>query len=133
MLRLAEFFIGKYSTEVQPPAGPALSAALRAALQAYSWPGNIRELENVMKRFVILQDEPALLSDLRNPAPRQARRLRPSRQRRRCRFQFLPPSRLRRRLRLPPPRSNLPPRPRRPRRNRSPTRRGLPCFKPSGT
>jgi two-component system response regulator AtoC len=67
ILRLAEFFIGKYSTKYNR-ANPGLSTALRDALQRYRWPGNIRELENVMKRFAILQDEPALLAELRAPA-----------------------------------------------------------------
>ena len=49
---------------------PAVSPALRDALQRYSWPGNIRELENVMKRFVILQDEALVLRDVR-PAVRR--------------------------------------------------------------
>jgi two-component system response regulator AtoC len=64
ILRLAEFFIGKYSSKYNR-AHPGLSPALRDALQAYGWPGNIRELENVMKRFAILQDEPALITELR--------------------------------------------------------------------
>jgi len=64
ILRLAEFFIGKYSSKYNRP-HPGLSPALRDALQAYGWPGNIRELENVMKRFAILQDEPALITELR--------------------------------------------------------------------
>jgi two-component system response regulator AtoC len=70
ILRLADFFIEKYSQKYnhsQPP----MSDALRAALQGYSWPGNIRELENVMKRFAILKDEASLMSDLRQPGPRQ--------------------------------------------------------------
>jgi two-component system response regulator AtoC len=71
ILRLAEFFIGKYSTKYNRPHS-GLSADLRDALQGYGWPGNIRELENVMKRFVILQDEPALIAELRNTPARQA-------------------------------------------------------------
>jgi two-component system response regulator AtoC len=63
ILRLAEFFVEKYASKYNRPQ-PALSADLRVALQAYAWPGNIRELENVMKRFVILQDEPALIGEL---------------------------------------------------------------------
>jgi two-component system response regulator AtoC len=43
-----------------------LAPALLEALQNYSWPGNIRELENIMKRFVILQDKALLLRELRS-------------------------------------------------------------------
>ena len=42
--------------------GPA--AALLEALIDYPWPGNIRELENMMKRFVVLQDESLVLGEL---------------------------------------------------------------------
>jgi two-component system response regulator AtoC len=43
---------------------------VRQALSAFSWPGNIRELENTIKRFVILRDEAMLLADLqRERAP----------------------------------------------------------------
>jgi two-component system, NtrC family, response regulator AtoC len=71
ILRLAEFFVGKYASKYNR-ANPGLSADLREALQGYGWPGNIRELENVMKRFVILQDEPALVSELRSTANSEA-------------------------------------------------------------
>jgi DNA-binding NtrC family response regulator len=33
-------------------------------LQNYSWPGNIRQLENLMKRYVILGNEEAITSEL---------------------------------------------------------------------
>jgi two-component system response regulator AtoC len=33
-------------------------------LQKYHWPGNIRELENLMKRYVILGSEDVISSDL---------------------------------------------------------------------
>jgi len=39
---------------VSPSAAPTISPAALAALKAYSWPGNIRELRNVMERAVLL-------------------------------------------------------------------------------
>jgi two-component system response regulator AtoC len=61
---LVEFFVGKYSKKYNRPQ-PAVSERLREAFQSYNWPGNIRELENVIKRFVILQDESLVLQDVR--------------------------------------------------------------------
>jgi DNA-binding NtrC family response regulator len=43
-----------------------MTAELRDAMLRHPWPGNIRELENVVKRYVILQDQAALLSDLQS-------------------------------------------------------------------
>ena len=40
------------------------SLVLQEALLAYEWPGNIRELENMMKRLVVLQDESLILAEL---------------------------------------------------------------------
>ena len=60
---LVEFFLGKYARTYRRPAvrpGPAL----REALLNYQWPGNIRELENMMKRFVVLQDEQFIMTEL---------------------------------------------------------------------
>jgi two-component system, NtrC family, response regulator AtoC len=60
---LIDFFIGKYAKRYNRHE-TALSPTLRETLENYSWPGNIRELENVIKRFVILQDETLLPRDL---------------------------------------------------------------------
>jgi two-component system response regulator AtoC len=60
---LIEFFVRKYAERYNRHE-PTLTPTLRDALQNYSWPGNIRELENVIKRFVILQDEAFVLRDL---------------------------------------------------------------------
>ncbi|MEP7308086.1 MAG: sigma-54 dependent transcriptional regulator [Acidobacteriota bacterium] len=68
---LIEYFVSKYAKRYNRPE-PALPATLRAALQQHSWPGNIRELENVLKRFVILQDEALVLRDLQSGDRRSA-------------------------------------------------------------
>lgn len=52
IIPLAEFLIRKHGGECVP----ALTPVLKETLLAYSWPGNIRELENIMRRLVILRD-----------------------------------------------------------------------------
>jgi two-component system response regulator AtoC len=41
-----------------------ISQALLDSLGRYHWPGNLRELENVINRFLILQDEAAVIAEL---------------------------------------------------------------------
>ena len=41
-----------------------ISPALLESLGQYSWPGNLRELENVINRDLILQDEKAVIAEL---------------------------------------------------------------------
>lgn len=60
---LVEFFLLKFSKLYRRPV-PRPSPMLSEAIQAYRWPGNIRELENTMKRFVVLQDEAPILQEL---------------------------------------------------------------------
>jgi DNA-binding NtrC family response regulator len=42
-----------------------ISPTLMQALCNHRWPGNLRELENIIKRYFILGDEQAIISDLR--------------------------------------------------------------------
>jgi transcriptional regulator with GAF, ATPase, and Fis domain len=52
---LADFFARTFSQRASKPY-PGLSETALAELKAYTWPGNIRELENVMEQAVILAD-----------------------------------------------------------------------------
>lgn len=56
---LAEHFLRKQSVRLKKPAIRFTPDAL-AALCAYGWPGNIRELENVVERTVLLTDGDAI-------------------------------------------------------------------------
>jgi DNA-binding NtrC family response regulator len=60
---LVEFFLSKYTAVYRRPTVRP-SRALLEALLAYPWPGNIRELENMMKRYVVLQEESLLMGEL---------------------------------------------------------------------
>ncbi len=55
IMLLADHFVAKYASKFgrQPK---AISNGARAALAAYGWPGNIRELENVIERAMILEE-----------------------------------------------------------------------------
>ncbi|HVZ23942.1 MAG TPA: sigma-54 dependent transcriptional regulator [Vicinamibacterales bacterium] len=59
---LAEHFLAKYGEQMGKAIGGISHEALEA-LQAYDWPGNIRELENTIERAVALESTPAILLD----------------------------------------------------------------------
>ncbi len=62
---LAEYFLNKYSTLMKKKA-PPLSNKVIQTLMAYHWPGNIRELENLLRKIVVLGDVQIALNDLRS-------------------------------------------------------------------
>ncbi len=61
---LAEFFLEKYAQRLASPK-PQLSAGGMRVLVEHSWPGNLRELEDAMKKIVALGAEETILADLR--------------------------------------------------------------------
>jgi DNA-binding NtrC family response regulator len=60
---LAAVFLELSSREMSRPPGLTISAAAMQCLLNYSWPGNIRELKNVIDRAVVLCDGPEILPD----------------------------------------------------------------------
>src|ERR1700739_1457792 len=60
---LFEHFLRKYSEKYGKPGQPPSKYLLDAALN-YPWPGNLRELENFVKRYVILEDDEGSLREL---------------------------------------------------------------------
>lgn len=69
---LVEHFLMKFTAGQRESI--TLNSEAMETLIAYSWPGNIRELENLVKKMVALADTKAALSDLQ-VAPRHVRRM----------------------------------------------------------
>src|SRR5262249_6741083 len=63
ILHLTEYFMDRYARRYNRPPRQ-LSDELQQLFQTYEWPGNIRELENMIKRIVILQDEQLVLREM---------------------------------------------------------------------
>ncbi len=59
---LAEHFLEKYRARMEKPIG-SISGEAMAYLTAYDWPGNIRELENVVEHAVALEQARVILPD----------------------------------------------------------------------
>ena len=67
---LVHFFAGKFAQQMKKRI-ERIPAKAMAALVAYSWPGNIRELQNLIERAIILSRGPVLevsLAELKSPA-----------------------------------------------------------------
>ncbi|MFE8598269.1 sigma 54-interacting transcriptional regulator [Archangium violaceum] len=59
---LGKYFLQKYSKEFNSKA-KSFSPSATVAMKKYGWPGNIRELENRIKKAVVLADKPLLGPD----------------------------------------------------------------------
>jgi formate hydrogenlyase transcriptional activator len=67
---LARWFAQKFAARMRKPIR-SISAKTLAALAEYQWPGNIRELENLIERAVIISNGPELevsIPELKTPA-----------------------------------------------------------------
>jgi len=65
---LIAFFLKRYAALFGYPE-PSISPRNRQILMDHHWPGNIRELENTIRKVVALGDESAALSDLSSSVP----------------------------------------------------------------
>jgi DNA-binding NtrC family response regulator len=70
IFELAVYFLGLHSQRVAKSVTHLDDGAVEA-LTAYDWPGNIRELENVIERAVVLADSPAVT---REDLPQEVRK-----------------------------------------------------------
>lgn len=64
ILPLAQTFLSAYAKEFRVPV-PTLTKATKETFLAYPWPGNIRELENVVKRIVLMDGQEAAARQLK--------------------------------------------------------------------
>lgn len=58
VLLLANYFLQKYKREVSGKEIKGFSKEAKEMIQSYAWPGNVREMENRVRRALILTEEP---------------------------------------------------------------------------
>ena len=70
---LVETFLARYCALYDRPRR-GLSQSLIEAMNAYEFPGNVRELENMIKRIVVLESEESVLAELNRPRTNRGQR-----------------------------------------------------------
>jgi two-component system, NtrC family, response regulator AtoC len=63
---LVEHFMKKYSVQYNKPVGE-ISHDVQDLFIAFDWPGNVRQLENLIKRMVVLGTEAPIVKELQQP------------------------------------------------------------------
>lgn len=64
---ICEYLLQYYNDKLNGKV-PMLRPALLAKMERYAWPGNIRQLENLIRRYVVMGSEDVILSELLQPA-----------------------------------------------------------------
>jgi two-component system response regulator AtoC len=70
ILPMVEFLMRKHADPKKEL--PQLTSGLKNALLAYEWPGNIRQLENVVRKFLILRSPDMIVRELQTKTYRKA-------------------------------------------------------------
>ena len=68
---LAEHFLEKYREVVGKPIPGGLAAEAMECLEGYGWPGNVRQLENVIERAVAMETTDQIQSESLSPEVRE--------------------------------------------------------------
>ncbi len=63
---LVQFFLSRYCREMNRPL-VQLAPAVEQAIMAYSWPGNVRQLQNTIERAVVLSQGPVVTEEVLPP------------------------------------------------------------------
>jgi two-component system response regulator AtoC len=63
---LTDHFVKKYSVQYNKPF-PGITPELSRLFLEYEWPGNVRQLENLIKRMVVLGSEAPIIQELQQP------------------------------------------------------------------
>jgi len=65
---LVDYFLDKHAKTFRRSPSP-LSREMMRLMQHYHWPGNIRQLENMIRSYILIGSEEALVADLSDPIP----------------------------------------------------------------
>lgn len=74
---LSSHFLAKFNEKFERQAPPISKRCLQRMCE-YDWPGNIRQLENLIKRYVVLGSEEAMVSEMNELAPEIVKFVMPS-------------------------------------------------------
>jgi two-component system response regulator AtoC len=72
-----QYFVARLADEFGREAPPISDQLIQACME-YHWPGNLRELENFVKRYIVLGDEGHMIAELLNSSPTTSMSSRPT-------------------------------------------------------
>ena len=67
---LIDYFIDSLLQNLPPHSGAAFKERRSRLMQSYHWPGNIRQLENLIRSYVLIGSEESLVAELMPEQPR---------------------------------------------------------------